>query len=179
MGRREYIYLAGLFIAGAIYYRNFSAMDINTASDNPNVKAFLAMIRKFESAGKYNVIYGGQTFDDFSAHPDIRVPFQDPRTNDTNYSTAAGAYQITYPTWLSIQAVAFLPDFSQQSQDLAALWLLKIRGALTYIIAGDFDNALRIASKTWASLPYTDSQQKHVNYLVAQTEYTKNGGTLT
>ena len=180
MGRGVFLKRAlifGALLLGVKLLRDSALSDIRNAIDHPNVKAFLAMIRRFESAGKYDVIYGGQKFASFAEHPQIRVAFIDPRNGKENYSTAAGAYQITYPTWLTIQAVAALPDFSPRSQDLAAVTLLKIRGALGYVIAGDMDNALRVASKTWASLPYTDSQQRHVTVDVALSTYTANGGT--
>jgi lysozyme len=143
---------------------------------NRNVQAFLAMIRKYESAGRYDVIYGGQTFGSYAQHPNIRVPFVDPRTGKNNYSTAAGAYQITNPTWQTILRNAGTGDFSPASQDAAAVWLLKLNGALSAIMAGDFQTAIETASKTWASLPYTDSQQRHVTLAQALTTYQQAGG---
>lgn len=153
-------------------------IDGNDALANGNVQAFLAMIRQFESAGKYNVIYGGQTFDNYADHPNIRVPFTDPRTGKQNISTAAGAYQITRPTWDTILRNAGAGDFSPRSQDAAAVWLLKLNGSLVKILEGDFQTAIVLASKTWASLPYTDSKQSHVSLDKALASYTNNGGTF-
>lgn len=151
--------------------------DRDALSDG-NVQAFLAMIRKFESAGRYNVLYGGGTFNDYSKHPQVRVPFFNPRTERNDYSTAAGAYQITFPTWQTILRNAGAGDFSPASQDAAAVWLLKLCGALAPIMSGDFDTAIKAASKTWASLPYTDSKQNHVSIASARTAYTGAGGVI-
>lgn len=149
------------------------------ALNNANVQAFLAMIRKFESAGRYNVIYGGTTFDNFETHPNIRVPFLDPRTGKQNISTAAGAYQITWSTWQTVLKMAGNGDFSPESQDRAAVWLLKMNGSLADIIDGDFTAAIRKASKLWASLPFTDSKQSHVSIEKAYAAYTAAGGVAT
>jgi muramidase (phage lysozyme) len=52
-----------------------------------------------------------------------------------------------------------LPDFEQQSQDLAALELLKESGAYDLILEGEIEGAIRKASKIWASLPGSTAQQ--------------------
>lgn len=148
------------------------------ALQDKNVQAFLAMIRRYESAGKYNVIYGGQTFSDYSKHPNVRVPFTDPRTGKQNISTAAGAYQITYPTWQTVLNNAGQGDFSPASQDAAAVWLLKLNGSLIDIMDGDFRTAIEKASSVWASLPFTDSAQNHTSYQSALNTYTQAGGVL-
>lgn len=134
-------------------------MDLSNTDPNARVPAFLAMIRKFEANGQYNVLYGGGHFSDYSKHPDVKVPFTDGAGN-RNYSTAAGGYQINYPTWSSeIQPVLDLPDFTPPSQDAAAIYLLQKIGVVDALNAGDFDTALRLASKRWASLPYSTANQ--------------------
>ena len=153
-------------------------IDGNDALNNSNVRAFLAMIREFESRGKYNVIYGGSTFNDYSKHPQVRIPFFNPRTQKNDISTAAGAYQITWPTWNTILNNAGSGDFSPASQDAAAVWLLKLNGSLAPIVEGDFDTAIKASSRTWASLPYTTSKQNHVSVEKAQMIYLKNGGVF-
>jgi lysozyme len=75
-------------------------------------------------------------------------------------STAAGAYQFIRPTWDRIRAISpRLPDFSPDSQDIAAIRLLNQIGALALIEAGDIAGAVAKASKTWASLPGSKAQQ--------------------
>ena len=154
------------------------------AASNANVKAFLAMIRQFESAGDYSVIYGGGHFSDFSDHPDIKVPFVNPARpphadgTPNDFSTAAGAYQINWPTWQMLYPLINGTDFSPASQDEAAIQLLKINGALTDVIAGNFQDAIDSASGTWASLPASTSGQPKQSMATAQTVYTSNGGQL-
>lgn len=144
-----------------------------TASPEQRVAAFLALIRKFESNGDYYVLYGGGHFDDASRHPNIRVPFTNPATGKSDYSTAAGAYQINYPTWSTeIQPELDLPDFTPPSQDLAAEQILRNIGAYDAAAAGDIDRALRLASKRWASLPYSTAQQHPRTIQLAMDTFT-------
>jgi lysozyme len=155
-----------------------AVINSSEAVNNSNVIAFLAMIRKFESGGKYNVIYGGSTFADYSTHPNIHIPFLNPKTGKNDYSSAAGAYQITRPTFIALSAQTGINDFTPPSQDLFAIALLKDCGALTSIINGDFNTALQDASKIWASLPYTQSMQNHVGITAASDAYIKAGGVI-
>ena len=74
-----------------------------------------------ESGGRPNVITGGQTFDDFSKHPGVRVPIK----NGDDYSTAAGLFQFTLPTWQEFSKKAGVNDFSKASQIAAARALLR------------------------------------------------------
>jgi muramidase (phage lysozyme) len=180
--------LAALAVAfGAFYaYRAYASMDAEGGDKNPwlpppapgtltpeenmisikdatpeqRLAAGLALIRKFESNGQYDVLYGGGKFDSMDAHPNVHVPFTDPRTGKDNYSTAAGAYQINFPTWRDeIQPANNFPDFTPPSQDAAAIYLLKKIGAYDALVAGDIDTFLRRASRKWASLPYSTAQQ--------------------
>lgn len=172
--------VAGIVVVGYLGRNQLKSVLISgtDALNNSNVRAFLAMIRRFESNGKYNVLYGGGTFDSYAQHPDVKVPFTNPKTGRADYSTAAGAYQINYPTWNLILSKAGSGDFSPASQDAAAVWLLKLNGALDPIMQGDFATAIELASKTWASLPYTDSMQNHVSLAQAQTIYSDAGGVF-
>jgi muramidase (phage lysozyme) len=68
-------------------------------------------------------------------------------------STAAGAYQFLARTWDEVAAALELPDFSPQSQDVAALWLIRRRGALADLREGRFDDFVAKCAKEWASLP--------------------------
>ena len=174
-------FYAAAILGGLYMMRTAANTSTQEALTRPNVKAFLALIRKLESAGQYDVIYGGSKFSDFSAHPNIRIPFHNPRRSGegvNDYSTAAGAYQINYPTWLTIQAVAFLPDFTPASQDIAAVWLLQSRGVLNDIINGNFTVALRKASPTWASLPFSDAGQNPAAFQTALNIYVNYGGHI-
>ena len=112
------------------------------------IKAFLDLIGKSEGAD-YNTLYGGGHFSDYSQHPNIKI------TANGYTSTAAGKYQFLYSTWSELQDRLDLPDFSPDSQDLAAMQLLIDKGAYNLILAGDITNAIYICSKVWASMPWT------------------------
>lgn len=183
---RGYWIAAALVAAVLVWKRNtIASLTVNTsdALNNANVRAFLAMVKQFESNGDYSVLYGGGHFSDFSDHPNVRVPFYNPKKPGlvgmpNDYSTAAGAYQINHPTWLLVYPLIDGTDFSPASQDEAAVALLKDNGALSLIIAGDFQGAIDAASGTWASLPSSTSGQRKVSMQVAQSAYQNNGGTF-
>lgn len=85
-------------------------------------RAFLNGIAGGESGGRYDVIYGGGKFEDFSDHPRKAVPIQSgPNVGKT--SSAAGKYQFLGTTWDEAKNALGLPDFSPASQDKAAAWL--------------------------------------------------------
>lgn len=142
--------VAGIFFPTLYFLLNkLSKMDTQSAAQK-NLKAFLLMIQYSEGTfGKdgYNKLYGGGRFDDLSQHPNIAV------TKWGITSTAAGAYQILHKTWLELQAKLGLTDFSAQSQDKAAIELIKRRGALADVLAGRFTVAIAKCRKEWASLP--------------------------
>ena len=171
-----------LMVGAAIIAKRKTIMGAIISTDaalaDKNVLAFLAMIRQYESRGDYAILYGGGHFADMSDHPNVRVPFLNPKTAKNDYSTAAGAYQINHPTWLFIRTLAQLPDFSPASQDRAAVLLLKADGALYDIAQGRFEKGVEIASQRWASLPFSVSMQNKTSLQNAIATYTRNGGLL-
>lgn len=140
-----------------------------------NRAAFLAMIRKSEgTAGPngYRTFYGGSLFSDLSAHPNVK------HTAAGITSTAAGAYQFLFSTWEECRRALSLPDFGPESQDRAAVFLVKRRGALGDVDAGRFADAVAKCSKEWASLPGAGYGQ-HENTLASlQAAYLAAGGAL-
>lgn len=117
---------------------------------NPNVQAFLALIRYTEGAG-YSTLFGGEHFTEFEDHPRrliTRTLGGKPIT-----STAAGAYQFLSRTWDECKKALGLPDFSPPSQDRAALYLIERRRALPAVLDGDWPTALERCNREWASLP--------------------------
>lgn len=140
-----------------------------------NRAAFLAMIRKSEgTAGPngYRTFYGGSLFSDLSKHPNT------PHTAAGITSTAAGAYQFLFRTWEECRRALSLPDFGPESQDAAAVFLIKRRGALPDVDAGNFAAAVAACRKEWASLPGAGYGQ-HENTLASlQAVYVAAGGML-
>lgn len=123
---------------------------VDSALQDRNVQAFLTLIRTGEGTADvlgYSRLFGGKQFQGWADHPRVKVPF------GNTYSTAAGAYQILSRTWDEIARQYSLPDFSPQSQDRAAVGLIKRRGALGDVLAGRFSVAIEKCAKEWASLP--------------------------
>src|SRR5512139_514782 len=106
-----------------------------------NLRAFLALIRFCEgTSGEngYRTIVGGDLFTDFSDHP--RVLKSGVFASGTPWkSTAAGAYQFLSSTWDECKAALDLKDFSPDSQDKAAVFLIQRRGALHSVEEGNLD----------------------------------------
>ncbi|WP_338340608.1 glycoside hydrolase family 104 protein [Burkholderia vietnamiensis] len=148
----------------------------NTTQADPNVQAFLTLVRTGEGTtgpNGYRTLFGGGLFDSFADHPNIAV------TRGTLTSTAAGAYQILYRTWLEAKAALGLTDFSPASQDAAAIWLIQRRGALADVQAGRFDSAIRKCNKEWASLPGSPYGQPTLTLSRAHSVLLAAGGTPT
>lgn len=149
---------------------------VSSAVSDPNVQAFLTLIRTGEGttgANGYRTLFGGGTFSDYSRHPNIAV------TRGALTSTAAGAYQILYRTWLEISASYGLVDFTPGSQDVAAVALIKRRGALADVLAGRFDAAIAKCAKEWASLPGSPYGQPTLTLDRAHAVLAMAGGNQT
>ena len=114
------------------------------------------------SDGGYRVLVGSTLahpllFDDYSTHPDI----YNPRFN----STAAGRYQIIFPTWSALCVRLGVTDFSPITQDCMASSLIEQDcGALGMVRDGDLTNAVAACSREWASLPGSTAGQ-HENLM--------------
>ena len=151
-------------------------MTNDQALQNPNVRAMLMLIRTGEGtadAGGYSRLVGGGSFSSWDDHPRKAVYLSRLGTS----STAAGAYQILSRTWTMVKAQAGLSDFSPESQDLAAVQLIRNRGALADVLRGDLDTALRKLSWEWASLPpYRYSGQGNMTAARAASIFENYGG---
>ena len=128
--------------------------------DNPNVQKFMDIIGTLESGNKYNVIFGGETFDDFSKHPQ-KVGG---RTAD-GLSTAAGRYQFIYDTFTNLaneNPQAEITDFSPEAQDKAFLLLLQEQGVLPDVMQGGqgHTKAIENLGTQFASLPSAEKFYK-------------------
>lgn len=131
------------------------------ALQNPNVRAFLDMLSAAEGTEThgYATNFGGTALESLADHPRQRHGFRE-TTGKRNVTTAAGRYQFLESTWDDVAKKLGLPDFGAQSQDIAAVELLRRAGALGPILEGDFSTAVKRSGATWASLPSSPYAQK-------------------
>lgn len=158
-----------------------------------NVAAFLLTIRKAEGtagANGYRTLFGGRLFDGWADHPRLAQRFTD-KAGRQLWTSAAGAYQFMavspipgsasstkVNTWDRIAARLGLPDFSPESQDAAAVELIREAGALGDVEAGRFDEAIGKVRRIWASLPGAGYAQPERSLDELRTAYLNSGGYL-
>lgn len=151
------------------------------ALQSNNVAAFLAVVRAGEgTAGPdgYRTLFGGGLFDSFADHP--RQAFK----SKWGWTSAAGAYQfmVAIPgktkvdTWTECVKALNLPDFSPESQDLAAVFLIDRRKALDDVLAGRVEAAIARCADEWASLPGSRYGQPTRSLKQALKTYAEHGG---
>lgn len=158
-----------------------------TAGDpQSNLQAFLDMISISEGTfgigdNGYNVVVGGSLFDNgYVDHPRIVV--------QTRYgkSDAAGRYQImaavpgqiTTNTWDWISAGQGLTDFSPQSQDACAIYILKWKNAYQDVLNGNIQSAISKVASQWASLPGSPYGQSPHDLSTVLGWYQQQGGAV-
>jgi muramidase (phage lysozyme) len=146
------------------------SQDVSQAVEDPNVKAFLDVLAKNESGGRYNVSVGNKTFTDMSKHPEMY--------NAQLNSDAAGRYQFLSTTYKPIARRLGLKDFSAQSQDLAAVQYLKDLGVLDEIQSGDpkkiEEVKNRLQKSTWTGLRKYSQGQASQYFTERKSYYSKN-----
>ena len=150
---------------------------LKAALTKQNVVAFLHAIRLGEGTsgpGGYSVVVGGGVFMGFDEHPHRKVWIERYKV----WSTAAGAYQIIWPTWSKLVEMYGFPDFSPGCQDEAAVALVMGRKALGDVEAGLLADAVQKCSAEWASLPGSQAGQRTEKYSDVKKEYVDHGGTL-
>jgi len=119
------------------------------------------------------MLFGGGLFEDLADHPRqwvTRLSRGRPLT-----STAAGAYQILARTWDSLRSLG-LRDFGARSQDIAAVELIRRRGALPAVERGAFAQAVELIRREWASLPGAGYGQPEKSAAELLAVYRSNGG---
>jgi lysozyme len=139
-----------------------------------NLKAFLLMLQYSEGtygANAYRTLYGGDLFNNYNAHPNKVI-----RKWGIS-SSAAGAYQFLYKTWIELAQALGLNDFSPISQDRAAVELIKRKGALEDVLAGRLATAIQKCRKIWASLPNAGYGQKEKSFNQLATVFQYLGGS--
>ena len=151
-----------------------------------NLQAFLDCIAKCEgtdSPDGYRALFGftprnGRIFDNgYIDHPNIRSPFTQ-TDGQQNYSTAAGRYQIIFPTWRELKKKLGLVAFTPADQDAAAVELIRATGALPDVEAGRFQEAIDKCAGIWASLPASHYPQPKRTLAFAIQAYVEAGGSL-
>lgn len=135
--------------------------------------------------GDYRTCYGYRhQIKSFAEHPAVTGEWRGEPLDSLGpryvgkVSTAAGRYQINAPTWADCKRGAGLVDFSPDSQDAAAMWLIKRAGALPDVQQGRLASAVAKLRGRWASLPGAgaDQPERSLDQLAAVFE--QQGGRL-
>lgn len=111
------------------------------------------------------------TFDSYADHPRRLIEVRPGLS-----STAAGRYQLLARWFDPYKKLLGLRDFSPRSQDLIALQQIRERGALPAIRKGDIEQAIRLCSATWASLPGNSYGQHTQSMDFLLSAYAQAGG---
>ena len=152
-----------------------------------NETAFLAMVRHAEGTDlapdPYRVCFGYRhTIVSLADHPAVTGEWLGERITvgrfAGEFSTAAGAYQIIKPTWVSLKKRLWLVDFSASSQDSAALELVREAGASTDLALGTLEAVINACHDVWASLPGSLSGQPQRTLISLSESYQGAGGML-
>lgn len=148
-----------------------SMKELLELSKTPNVRNFLDMIAYAEGTRThgYNTAFGGGRIEDLSGHPKKVSAFTQ-TDGKKNTTTAAGRYQFLQGTWDSLAKKLGLNDFGADSQDAAAVQLLKESGALKHVLTGEYSKAISAAAPTWASLPNVATKAKYKQNQRSQSE---------
>jgi muramidase (phage lysozyme) len=118
---------------------------------DPRIRAFLDMIAFAEAYFAKRVMNydEGSNFikiDDLTDHPQRILP--------GGSSSASGRYQFMSPDWATTKKAVGVSDFTPESQDIAAVHLLRSRNRIVEaILADNILEAIQRASGTWASFP--------------------------
>jgi len=145
--------------------------ELETLVDKPEIQAFLRTIRMMEGTedqpenGMWTVVspkdssgLHQQTDPGINEHPwEVYSGAADSMfwKRGGKYMTAAGPYQITYPTYKDLKKAGYFEDGSwndPREQDLAALALIASRGGLKAMEQGDVAAMSRAAARRWESV---------------------------
>lgn len=157
----------------------YSDANVSDGTAARNEKAFLDMIAYAEGTtgpNGYRTLFGGALCDNLDDHPRIFKSFTNGR-GEKLQTSAAGRYQFLARTWDALAASLNLPDFGPQSQDAAALELVRQRGALNDVRAGRTEAAIAKCAPIWASLPGAGYAQPERKLTTLLAQYRAAGGT--
>jgi len=170
--------------------RRIDQYQTDQAMQDKNTPAFLALIDYSEGTSRggrdpYRTCYGyAHTIADLSDHPAVTGEWKGESIANLGpqyagmVSTAAGRYQIKKSTWLECKRALGLPDFGPESQDRAAVYLIKRRGALDDVQAGRVADAVAKCRQEWASLPGAGYGQPERQLASLESAYVAAGGVL-
>lgn len=164
-----------------------------TVDQQTNLRAFLSAIAWAEGTegqpDPYRVCYAYRhVIRDLSEHPAVSGEWLGERLPDAMCkaagfgpgckSTAAGRYQIIKPTWERVADRLGLLNFSPDSQDRAAVELLRECNALDAVMAGRVELAVSRCRRVWASLPGSGwgQPERRAGHFVAK--YESAGGVV-
>lgn len=142
------------------------------ASSSLHMRAFLWALRYGEGTqgeNGFRTMFGGGTFDGFADHP--RKVITRTVKGKSYSSTAAGAWQFLTRTWDGLVGQYGFEDFSPAMQELAAIALIRGRGALEDVLSGRVEDAVRKCGREWASLPGSPYGQPVVTMAEFMREY--------
>jgi muramidase (phage lysozyme) len=143
-------------------------------SSEVNTKAFLKLIiyaeNKRDDDSVYYQLFGGKhQFSDTTKHPNVPTPIH----GGSDFTTAAGAYQITNTTWRDAVANGKVTHFAPRDQDTIARWKLEQHNTLPYVQKGDIEHAIPHLNHEWTALPgsryatmtMTEARQRYDKYV--------------
>ncbi len=158
---------------------------------NQNRLAFLSMLAVSEGTSTspatinngYDIIVTGvdgepEVFSDYSDHPFNKGRPSKVINSRGLTSNASGRYQFMLRDWCHYREQLNLMNFGPDSQDLWAIQLIRERGALPLIDAGNFELAVARCSNLWASLPGAGYGQHENQIAKLEAAYTNAGGEL-
>lgn len=132
------------------------------------LEAFLNTISGLEAGGQ-NLLYGGDLVQGSGRHPAISVPIRRDGKDTGKFSSAAGLFQITEPTWNDYAPRLGVTDFTPKSQLKVASAIatdryrkLTGRSLEADLASGDpalVNQAARTLAPTWTSLPGGDESR--------------------
>jgi muramidase (phage lysozyme) len=154
---------------------------------NKNIQAAVMAIRKCEGTAMqdgYRYLFGSTPsnatrFNDFSTHPNIKKQYTD-KAGKTITTSAAGAYQITHPTYEGLCDTYGFKDFTPHTQDLMAVALFDQANVLKAVAEGRFfePKVLDALNNIWASLPGAGYNQPERSLVIVKGFYTTAGGEV-
>ena len=136
---------------------NKLSSSVGITNEELNTRAMLYTIRTTEVAGRtnpYDILFNDKKFGEGIAD---KEKYKDhPHKTTTRWgitSTAAGAYQILAGTYDEAKKKINIADFTPESQDKIAVWLIDRRKASFSVQTGDLNTAFKLLKNEWSSLP--------------------------